>query len=136
MYISLFVLPQNTALLGAQGGSSDSLALFGQVVFTVIVFIFVVLLAYYATKLLASAKILKSGGNNVRLIERVAVSQTNSVQLIKVGEKYFLIGVAKDHVSFLAEVNKEDIMTNENEPFEAKNPFQSIFNQIMGKKED
>lgn len=84
-------------------------SLFGQSFFLVIFCIVLIFLAFYATKWLSRAKIAGKLGGNIHVIEAASVGLNCVIQLVKVGNKYFLIGVSKEKVTFLAEIDEEEL---------------------------
>ena len=49
------------------------------------------------------------GGGNIKVIEAAPLGFQNTVQLIKAGGKYFLIGVSKNGITFIGEVDEKDL---------------------------
>jgi flagellar biogenesis protein FliO len=96
----------------------------------------VAILAYYATRRLTGArgKLRRSnGGGNLEIIESVNVAGQAVVQIVKAGEKYLVIGVTKENITMLTEV--EEI--NEPEPVEAApSPFGKIFSRFITPKDE
>lgn len=110
-------------LLVAQHSSSwSTLDLLGRFFSVIMAIVFVMFLAYYATRWLAGARYIRHGKSNIRLLEGAAVGHQSSVQLVKAGEKVFLIGVTRERITFLAEIPKEQVVEPEAEsppiPFE------------------
>lgn len=99
---------------GANDSWSNLLAILGQLFFLIFIFLFVVALAVFCTKWIANLtflnKYLKKGPSVITVIERIGVSQNASVQLLKVGKVYVLIGITRDKISFLTEVDEEDVI--------------------------
>lgn len=115
MYLSYFV---NTLIfLNKTNGNSWSavVSMIGQFFFLIIVFIGVLYLAYLSTKFIAKNRINALNGENIKVIESVFVGGQASVQLIKVGEQFFLISVCKDNVNFLTEVKADGIVIDKAE---------------------
>lgn len=81
----------------------------GQLFFFIIAFICVLFLAIYVTKLVATSSYLKSNNKNIKILESIGVGYQNSVQLLKVGNKYILIGNTKEKVTLLLDLNEDDI---------------------------
>jgi flagellar protein FliO/FliZ len=64
---------------------------------------------YFISKYISRAKISGKMRGNLGIIEVIGVGLQTTVQLIKAGKKYILIGVSRDRVDFLAELSSEDI---------------------------
>ncbi len=93
-------------LLSGEYNAVNSVAQF----FTVlIVFIFVLALTYWTTRIAGGFKKQQMTGKNIQIIETVSVSASKYIQIIKVGSKYVAIAVCKESITFLCELNEEDI---------------------------
>lgn len=88
---------------------SSMLVMIGQFFSLIMIFVVILFLAYYSTKWISKARIGGLRSNNMKVIESISVGMRASIQLIKVGEQYFLISVNKDVVAFLSEVRKDSI---------------------------
>ena len=82
-----------------------------EAILLLILFIAVLYGAYWATKFLGEMQHKKFKNNNMKLIETLPVSVGKFLQLVKIGESYFIIAVTKDDVKFIREVEKSDIRT-------------------------
>lgn len=107
-------LKQETIILGSL---SSALAGMVQVAFLLMAFAAVLFLTYYSTKWLARAR---AGGmtstgkkKNIQIIEAMPIGLQSSIQLVKVGNQFFLLATAKDKVTFLSEVDGEGINIEE-----------------------
>jgi flagellar protein FliO/FliZ len=70
---------------------------------------FVAILAYYVTKKMAGANVVGRKSNNLSVVESINLGGHAVVKLVKVGEKYLVLGVTKERVTMLSEVDKEQI---------------------------
>lgn len=92
----------NSVLLTA---SSDWL----QLSVLLILFIFVLVGAYFATRLFGNFHIKKGNSRNIKQLESITVGPQKVIQLIKVGEEYLLIGITKDRITYIKEIDKTNI---------------------------
>ena len=85
--------------------------------FIAIIFIFVAILvaAYFVTRWIGTAGMSQYHNKNIRIIEGCRVGQNKMVQIVKVGNKYFVLGIGKDEISCLGEVKEEDLAIAEDE---------------------
>ena len=114
---------------------SKSLGMIGQFFYIILVFGVVILMAYYGTRLLGTARLAKRGKGNIKLLESYALGTQQSLQLIQVGEKIFLIAVTKERITFLTEVEPGGIHLES----EGKAPpfaFENVLRRYLRKKED
>lgn len=90
-------------------GSYNGVENFAQFFTVLIIFIFVLALTYWTTKIAGGYKKQQMTGKNIQIIETVSISASKYIQIIKVTSKYVAIAVSKDTVTFLCELNEEDI---------------------------
>lgn len=85
--------------------------------FIAVIFIFVAILvaAYFVTRWIGTAGMSQYQNKNIRIIEGCRVGQNKMVQIVKVGNKYFVLGIGKDEISCLGEVKEEDLAITEDE---------------------
>jgi len=89
---------------------------------TVIILFFVILwAAYIATKFLGNFQMNKGNGNNLKIIEVMPVGPQKTLQLIRIGSEYMVIGVSKDHITFVQSVEESKLEFSEDQkvPFSA-----------------
>jgi|GEM_PF-787650 len=114
------------------GGSGNIFSTFLGFAFALLI---VVGLAYICLRLVGRFR----GGNikqdrNLKMVEALGVGVQSTIQLIKVGDKFFLIGVSRGNITMLGEVDADSIKT------EAKNlpyvPFDKVLAKFIPKKKE
>ena len=93
-------------LLVSTSNRSDSVV---QLLTVILIFIFVLALTYFATKLTAGLQKGRLAGSNVEVLETFRIAPTKYIQVVRIGEKYFSYVVCKDTVTLLGEMTKDDI---------------------------
>ena len=93
---------------------SSRLEAFAQLITLVLIFAFVLALTYFATKWVGNYQKEKMSGSNITVLETMKISGTKYLQIIKIGTKCFAIAVCKDTVTYLCEVNEEELIYREN----------------------
>ena len=73
---------------------------------------FLVALAYFAVRITGRGKGARNS-RNLKIVEALGVSPQSTVQLIQAGDKYFLIGVSRQGITALGEVDADAINTEE-----------------------
>ena len=108
-----------------------------QFLYLLVIFGVVVFLAFYTTKWIAKVKISKGGGrnSNVRIIDSVSVGQQGQVHLLKAGNQYILIGVTKERITYLSDVDPEELHIRA-EPAEEYMAFDKIMKRMLPGKKD
>jgi len=100
--------------------------------------VFVLFLAYYATRITGRGR----GGRlqktrNLRTVEVLGVNPHTTVQLIKAGDKYFVVGVSRQGLTPLGEVDADSIVVDE--PLthtRGENPFDKYLSRFTKKKDE
>lgn len=88
-------------------GGIGSLAQFLTVL---IIFLFVLALTWYSTRLIARYQ--KSGASahgNIEIVEAFRLSQTQVVEILRVADRYLAVAVSKDQVTKLGEWKTDEL---------------------------
>lgn len=93
-------------LLSSTSKRFDSI---GQLLTVTLIFIFVLALTYFATKLTAGLQRGRLAGSNVEILETFKIAPTKYIQVVKIGKKYYSYVVCKDTVTLLGELTEDDI---------------------------
>lgn len=80
-----------------------------QLITVTIIFIFVLVLTYVATKFTAEIQKGKMSKSNIDIVETLKIAPTKYIQIVKIGEKYFSYVVCKDTVTLLGEISESDV---------------------------
>ena len=83
---------------------------FVQLITVFIIFVFVLALTFFATKFVGNYQKTKLAGNNIQVLETFRISNSKYLQIIKIGEKHFAISVCKDTITYLGDLNAEDLV--------------------------
>ena len=99
-----------------------------------IIFVFVLALTYFATKFVGNYQKTKLAGNNIQVLETFRISNSKYLQIIKIGEKHFAISVCKDTITYLGDLNAEDLVfRNPSKEFKLQN-FKDILDKFKKDK--
>lgn len=100
--------------------------------FTVfIIFLFVLAITYFSTRVIAGIEKKRMIGGNMELLDALRISNNKYLQIVKIGERYLCIAVCKDTVTMLLELEKEDI--KEIRPESMPVDFQVLFDKVKKK---
>jgi flagellar protein FliO/FliZ len=80
-----------------------------QLITVLLIFIFVLVLAYFTTRITAGVTKGRLSSSNVEVLETFKIAQNKYIQVVRVGERYYSYIVCKDTVTLLGEMNKDDI---------------------------
>lgn len=121
-------------IIGATGGGESLI----QLIVVLIIFIFVLVMTVITTRFIGGYQKLKMSNKNMQLIETLRLSNTKYVALMKVGNKYVVIGVGKDEINRIIELDENDIpdvqLEDEGKPDRMTEGFQNILERLKNKK--
>jgi flagellar protein FliO/FliZ len=112
---------------------STSLQPVGQFFYMLLLVVAVSVLAYFTTRLVASAKFGKGGRRNLEILESMGVGTQSFVHVLRVGEQYVLIGVTRGQVNLLTQLDANQLQL----PEVGQRPsFDSIFAKFQRKDDN
>lgn len=76
----------------------------------VIVFVIILVVAYFVTKWIGTSGITGTKSNNIKVIETYKITQSKYIQILRIADKYVAVAVCKDHIEYLTEINEEEII--------------------------
>lgn len=100
----------------------------------ILVTVIVALLAYYSIKIMGLARGRHRVGSNVYVVESIVVGQQSMVQLIKAGDKYLVIGVTKERVTLLSELDESQVKVPDE--VNVGVPFGNVLNRFLTPKDE
>ncbi len=80
-----------------------------QLFYNFLIFVFVLVLAYYLTKVVANKRMQVLNGKNIKMLEMVSLGVGVSLGIVKVGNKHMLISIGKEKISLLTELDSDDL---------------------------
>lgn len=127
----------NVSTILAQAPAVTAPNLFAQIwdLFVLIIaFVAVIALAYFSVRLMGRAKNSRGFGGNIKVIEATGVGFQNTVQLVKAGDKYFLIGVSRTGITLIGEI--EEAVLNLGKPASPQVPFENVLSKFFKKEKE
>ncbi len=105
-----------------------------QFITVTLIFVFVLAITYFTTRWVGSYQKKRMSYGNIKIIESFRLSNNKILEVVKAGNKCFLIAVCKDTVTTLGEVDES---TLEFEESVSKESFGTVFNRFRfsGKEE-
>ena len=80
-----------------------------QLIASLFVFVLVLALTYFVTKWIAKSGTMQSRARNIKVIETFKIAPSKYLQSIQMGKKYFAIGVTKEQITFLTELDETQL---------------------------
>ncbi|MDD2972117.1 MAG: flagellar biosynthetic protein FliO [Lachnospiraceae bacterium] len=113
----------------------SSLNSFAELLTVLIIFIFVLVITYCCTRWMANYQKGKTFSRNIEVIETYKITTNKYIQIVRTGEKYLAIAVCKDTVTFLTELEKEQISVQEDPQGTLSGiPFKELLEKAKGLK--
>ena len=115
--------------------SSASIESIGQLFILIVLFLFVLFLAYVAARVAGSFQsntINKK--SNVKVIEVFHLSNNKYIEIVKIGEHYLALAICKDTVTLLTELDESEVREHEKtmEPIN----FKCILDKMKNERQD
>ena len=92
---------------------SSRIEAFAQLITLLIIFIFVLAVTYYVTRFVGNYQKNKLSGSNINILETMRIANNKYIQIVKIGSRVFAIAVAKDTVSYLCELDEDELIYKE-----------------------
>ena len=106
-----------------------------QFITVLILFILVLGVTWAVTKWLAGYQKGRWSGGNIEMLESFRIASDKYVQIIRVADKYLAVAVAKDTVTFLAQLDESALVWRES-AVGVKMNFQEILEKVREKKKE
>lgn len=92
-----------------------------------VIFVFVLAITYFTTRVAGGYKKKQMTGRNIEIVETVAISGSKYIQIVRIGTRYCAIGVSKDSITYLMDIDKEALdFTEPDRPDSFKNILEGI----------
>ncbi len=99
---------------------------------SVVIVIVILLLAYFSTKYIGGVSRGRGISKNMKVIEMITLGQDKTLAIVKVGEKYLLVGVASGQINVMRELSEEELVFDEINQEGGQLPdFKSILNTTL-----
>ena len=100
-----------------------------QFITVLLIFVLVLAITYFVTRWVGNYQKMQNYGNNIQILESVRISPSAYVEILQVGKKIIAIAVSKDNVTFLTELNEDEIALHSDERTGSIN-FSSILEKV------
>lgn len=80
-----------------------------QLIASLFVFVLVLALTYFVTKWIAKSGAIQSRAKNIKVIETYKIAPSKYIQIVQIGKKQYAIGVTKEQITFLTELEENQL---------------------------
>lgn len=106
---------------------------FLQLVGLVFLLIIILIATYYTTRLVGGIKQNQLKNSNFKVIDAWRISPNKAVQIVKIGDKYIVLGIGKDTINYITELDEAEVLIRENNASE-KLSFRQILEKLRNKQ--
>lgn len=99
----------------------------------VFLLVFILVATYFTTRFIGKFKKDQMKTSNFQVIDTYRVNQNKLLQIVKVANKYIVIAISKDQITFITELDESQVYQGEVTNDEQLN-FKQILNQLRNKK--
>jgi len=89
--------------------ASGSLESVLQLITSLLIFVFVLAVTFWTSKFIAKYQKQTMSSGNMEVMEATRIAPNKYLQIVRAGERYFLIAIGKDTVSYIAELKEEEL---------------------------
>ena len=108
---------------------SSSAGSVSQLITVILIFALVLFVTVYTTKLVGSFQKMQGVNRNMEVIETLRIANNKYLQIVRAGNKYFVIGVGKEEVSMLVEVGEDELIKLNSDKSNMKESFADIMSK-------
>ncbi len=108
---------------------SDRAESFTQFLTVILVFLLVLALTYFTTRFVGNYQKARSVNRNFEVIETYRITNGKYLQIVKIGEKYIVIGIGKDNITSICELSADDIKPVTESPSQSIETFKNILDK-------
>ena len=102
---------------------------FTQFLTVILVFLLVLALTYFTTRFVGNYQKARSVNRNFEVIETYRITNGKYLQIVKIGEKYMVIGIGKDNITSICELSADDIKPVTESPSQSIETFKNILDK-------
>lgn len=98
-----------------------------------ILFFIILYMAYLASRYAARRQGGGSPDRNMQIIEAISVGPQKTLQLVRVGKTYMVVGVSRDKISYLCDVSEAALNLPDGE---GPLPFSNILDKVVRRQKE
>lgn len=105
-----------------------------QLVGLVLLLIIILIAAYYTSRFIGGIKLGQLKKSNFQVIDSYRVTPNKALQIVKIGNKYVVIAIGKDDITYITELDESEVMIREIHQGD-KQSFKQIFDKLKNNNE-
>lgn len=116
--------------------SGSRIEAFAQLITLILVFAFVLAITYFTTRFVGNYQKEKMLGSNICILETMRLSNNKCIYVVKIGSQCFAIAVSKDTVTYLCELQEEDLVYKDSSTEVKSESFKAILDKFKREKQE
>lgn len=84
-----------------------------QMIAALVIVILVLVLTGMVTKWIGNYQQQKAPGENIVIVEAKKIAPNKLVEIVRIGDRYYALGIGKDEVTFISQVEEESLKLKE-----------------------
>ncbi|MFQ9934679.1 MAG: flagellar biosynthetic protein FliO [Lachnospiraceae bacterium] len=105
-----------------------------QFIVALLMLAFVVVLCYFTTRFIANYHKGTISKGNIEILEAKNVGSNKLIEIVRIGDEYFAIGVGKDNITLISKIDKNTLVYEKQEQIKAGESFSRILEKIKNTK--
>lgn len=93
----------------------------------------ILLAAYYTSRFIGRYKLGQLKDSNFQVIDMYRISNSKMLQIVKIANKYVVIGIGKDQITYITELDEGEVLTHEVKEGETQS-FRDVFEKLKRNK--
>jgi len=102
----------------------------------ILIFVIVLVVCYYTTRFVAGRQLVQKKIGNFEVVETFPVAQNKYLQLIRMGNKYVVISVSKETITYITEIDETQVCQIQNSTSVSGKSFKEVLSGFTKKTED
>jgi flagellar protein FliO/FliZ len=102
----------------------------------ILIFVIVLVVCYYTTRFVAGRQLVQKKVGNFEIVETFAIAQNKCLQLIRMGNKYVVISIAKDSITYITELEENEVCQIQKNAVASGKSFKEILSGFTKKPEE
>lgn len=105
-----------------------------QFIVSALVLVLVIVLCYFTTRFIANYQRGIAGKGNIEILEVKSLGNNKYIEIVRIGEECFVLGVAKDNITFISKVDKDTLKYEQPQAGKAKESFSQLLDKLKNGK--
>lgn len=104
----------------------------GQLLFLLLIFAVILFLAYVSSRFAGNAQKKNMQSGNLEVLETIRIGNNKHLQIVRAGERYFVIGLGKDEIEKIGELDPADFRQKKESDSSKTVKFTDVLGKLNG----